>query len=383
MLYGQLAQMSSMTLILLFMCNIFIVNVYSNPAPRPFEFPQEISFPNDETDDVRKCLEQDYSMPFFSQTTGQVECHQLLTQGPCGSDEWFVLSYDANEKDDDLPQAICKKQVCDPIGNVQRVVFNGTCTNVTSSTECESTNMAILVNPFGEGECGCKERFIEWVSPEAINLSGNRQCYQEYLQGPCESGQQLVPNENEESIISENKLPPSAVIFGFSQILSNDEDDIDVAESICEESDCDKEGFLRLKTGECVEPNSCPVESILVSSTEFSKKGTSKEVKFQNEETNNLTCCLSDSELAIVNKVLSQDNNAVENVCDTIKISSRSALVTIPESCPRGQTITHDGECKHVRIWRSRPRRSSNRNNRIRQMMRYVRALRRPSPTSG
>jgi len=125
----------------------------------------------------------------------------------------------------------------------------------------------------------------------------------------------------------------------------------------------------------------------------------------------NLTtsCCLSDEEFGFRKYVATTQNKLntygqkvkellLQNACtdithlDTLVVRSfhllggetyhdwRSALVTIPESCPRGQTITHDGECKLVRIWRTRPRRSANSSSRIRQMMRYVRALRRQRP---
>ena len=34
----------------------------------------------------------------------------------------------------------------------ERVMFNGVCTNVTSSKECKDVNMLVLINPFGEGK---------------------------------------------------------------------------------------------------------------------------------------------------------------------------------------------------------------------------------------
>jgi hypothetical protein len=197
-----------------------------------------------------------------------------------------------------------------------------------------------------------------------------------------------------ELIVSVNKRPLQIpVFFGLSptQITIKD-DDTDISGSICIPSDCEKEGFVRLKTGECVKPTkSCQSDETLVVSTEFSSNIKDSEINFQKENSAVTTCCLSDADLIHRKKVISQlkgtklEEELKKNACLDLGRSDlvdptlvgRSALVTIPESCPRGQTITHDGECKHVRIWRSRPRRHSNTNNRIRQMMRYVRALRR------
>jgi hypothetical protein len=234
------------------------------------------------------------------------------------------------------------------------------------------------------GECNCKDKFIEW---HPNGDSECKKCYQEYLQGPCESGYQLVPKQDVELSVNVNNRPLNIpVFFGIppTQIAIKDED-TDLSGSICIPSDCEEEGFIRLKTGECVEPKSCQKDETLGLSTEFSNNMFSTEIKFHQEISELATCCFSDYELAYRKKIISQHNGTTiaellkENACADLDVGlvGRSALVTIPESCPTGQTITHDGECKHVRIWRSRPRRNTNSNTRIRQMMRYVRALRR------
>ena len=62
---------SKMAIAILFIYNLYIATVSSNPLPQ-FFFPKEVSFPDDETNDVRKCLNEDYSMPFFDFLTQQV-----------------------------------------------------------------------------------------------------------------------------------------------------------------------------------------------------------------------------------------------------------------------------------------------------------------------
>ena len=176
---------------------------------------------------------------------------------------------------------------------------------------------------------------------------------------------------------------------------------------MCVPSDCEGKGQVRSKNGECIKPQSCSKDQILITSTEFTNK--LGDVRPSNDN-DTVSCCLSDDDYGFRKYVTSTsaenlndygkrakeiilENSCVNNThLDELiprsflllgineEIRLLSALVTIPESCPRGQTITHDGECKLVRIWRTRPRRSSNSSNRIRQMMRYVRALRRQRP---
>ena len=190
--------------------------------------------------------------------------------------------------------------------------------------------------------------------------------------------------------ITVNKRPlEKPVFFGTRPTqITFDDDDRDFLGSICIPSDCEKEGFVRLKNRKCLKPKSCKEDETFVFSTEFSNNINGTEIKFQEEDSQITTCCLTNDELIRRKRILSQskNNEILKTIKDTLKknacaelLQVRSALVTIPESCPRGQTITHDGECKYVRVWKSRPKRNVNTNNRIRQMMRYIRALRRRS----
>ena len=188
-----------------------------------------------------------------------------------------------------------------------------------------------------------------------------------------------MSKEEEELRIVNNQKPP-ALLFGELSFPGSAkvDDEIKSSGSICIRSDCEKEGYVRLQSGQCVNATLCPLNTTLVLANEFSnnKNQTAVGFNFPKEEK---TCCLDDHDLALIHDSIEQGIN-VEDAC-IFRFSPRSALVTIPESCPRGQTMTHDGECKDVRVWRSRPRRSANSNNRIRQMMRYVRSLRKPPPT--
>ena len=57
----------------------------------------------------------------------------------------------------ELPTARCIDRECEPISipgknsTQETVMFNGKCTNVASSSECEKDNTVVLVNPFGKG----------------------------------------------------------------------------------------------------------------------------------------------------------------------------------------------------------------------------------------
>ena len=47
--------------------------------------------------------------------------------------------------------------------------------------------MELRKNLYGEAECNCKDEYLR-----LYNSTGNLNCYQEYLQGPCKNGQQLI-----------------------------------------------------------------------------------------------------------------------------------------------------------------------------------------------
>ena len=262
---------------------------------------------------------------------------------------------------------------------------------------------------FLSGECTCKDQFTEWNPSRDGDFSSEIKCYQEYLQGPCSSGHQLIPKEDVEITVQVNHRElQTPVWLGTNpcQITHREEAKNDLG-SMCIPSDCEEKGQVRLKSGECIKPQSCSKDKILVTSTEFTNETDDVGPRIEKDT---VSCCLSDDDYGFRKYVTSTSAEnlnpygkkvkeiIIENSCgnythlDALKTRSflslgtneeirvLSALVTIPESCPRGQTITHDGECKLVRIWRTRPRRSTNSSNRIRQMMRYVRALRRQRP---
>merc|ERR1712223_127290 len=396
--------------------------ILSSPVPE-FEFPKSgISFStsdeNDEYKDISRCLnEEDYSMPYFDPKTRQFPCYKLLTQGPCDVGQLFVLDEEIRfSNNNELPTTKCIDRECDPIPVVhengrtstqETVMFNGKCTNVTSSDECVGDHEVVFVNPFGEGECGCKDGFTKWNSKDGVEFSKDSKCYQEYLQGPCNNGYQLTPKEDIELMVTvNNRTLETPVWFSLSDNqVSRRENALNDFGSLCIPSDCAKEGYVRLKSEKCIKPAKCNANETMILSTFHGAKDI--------DEREPTSCCVTDEEIHFrryvfsehldnftdyetkVKEVLQRDACADYHYLDTQaefglnfgerfgefrELRIKSALVTIPESCPRGQTITHDGECKHVRIWRSRPRRSSNSASRIRQMMRYVRALKRQRP---
>lgn len=72
---------TSLTLILLFIYTSNNVNVVANPVPPTLVFPEDVKFPDEDRDNVRKCLEEDYSMPYYNKTNGQVIfqiCFQII-----------------------------------------------------------------------------------------------------------------------------------------------------------------------------------------------------------------------------------------------------------------------------------------------------------------
>ena len=63
---------TSLTIIILFVYTTYNVNVVSSPAPQTVGFPKDVNFPDEETENVKRCLEEDYSMPYYNSVTGQV-----------------------------------------------------------------------------------------------------------------------------------------------------------------------------------------------------------------------------------------------------------------------------------------------------------------------
>merc|ERR1712038_358245 len=227
-------------------------------------------------------------MPQFNRATGKFQCYQLLTQGPCDEGEWFVLDEEVrfpkkDGKAEALPTAICKLKECDSveieringtIWNITQVMFNGKCTPVTSSEECDGDHKVVLVNPFGEGECGCKDSFTEWNSEGEVEFSNEAKCHQEYLQGPCDSGHQLIPKEDVKITIEVNHRKLETSLWFASDpckfiLRENAENDFG---SMCVPSDCKETGQIRSKHGECIIPEVCLINQTLITSAEFTKK---------------------------------------------------------------------------------------------------------------
>ena len=84
----QSQNFSNILISALFISHLYISVIYSSPLPQPqFHFPEnavtfseskneKLSFSgsngNDEYKDVQGCLDDDYSMPYFNRTTGEV-----------------------------------------------------------------------------------------------------------------------------------------------------------------------------------------------------------------------------------------------------------------------------------------------------------------------
>ena len=61
----------------LFICNLYISTIFASPVPQFFFPTNDVDFPNDELQDVRRCLDEDYSMPAFNRRTGKVTINVL------------------------------------------------------------------------------------------------------------------------------------------------------------------------------------------------------------------------------------------------------------------------------------------------------------------
>jgi len=113
-----------------------------------------------------------------------LECYPLLSQGPCETGSWFIL--DKNQPN----KAICAEELC-TTDNIHHVFYNGKCQDSHEIDMC-GPRKELLTNDFGEGECYCMEGFLPYIEKnESVS------CYQEFLQGPCDQGQQYTfPDED-------------------------------------------------------------------------------------------------------------------------------------------------------------------------------------------
>ena len=63
---------SSQTVYVSIIETLFISVLLASPTPQFFFPTNDVNFQNDEYQDVNKCLDDDYSMPYFNPSTGQV-----------------------------------------------------------------------------------------------------------------------------------------------------------------------------------------------------------------------------------------------------------------------------------------------------------------------
>eukprot|EP00092_Neocalanus_flemingeri_P008052 GFUD01008690.1.p1 GENE.GFUD01008690.1~~GFUD01008690.1.p1 ORF type:complete len:1006 (-),score=224.49 GFUD01008690.1:142-3159(-) len=123
-------------------------------------------------------------------------CYPLATTGPCGEGKWFVLDSIV----DGVPVIKCKAQKC-PGG----IWWSETCSCFRiSSLKIEDAvavptgpckpNEDILINPYGEGVCACKDMFIRHTDGECYKVGSDGPCAENktYIwdgsQGICEGG---------------------------------------------------------------------------------------------------------------------------------------------------------------------------------------------------
>lgn len=134
------------------------------------------------TPEEQRCMEKEQVW-----WPGTGSCHSLLTQGPCGEEEWLVVEQGG-------ARVVCSPRPCpcspgapelcevevegppDPRGRWGRC-------RVASAAAQEGLCQAgeqLLVNPYGLGECGCITSPPHAVYPE------DGRCYPVYSQGPCQ-----------------------------------------------------------------------------------------------------------------------------------------------------------------------------------------------------
>jgi len=105
-----------------------------------------------------------------------------LSQGPCKDGEWLVL--DKTVHLDLSLEGSVGKCVPMPCEDMQNLIpdASGECQSVNDGSNCNGDNMEMLINPYGIGECNCKEGFLPWNNGTADEV---KKCYNQYSQGPC------------------------------------------------------------------------------------------------------------------------------------------------------------------------------------------------------
>jgi len=122
------------------------------------------------------------------------QCYDLLSAGPCDSEEWLVLQVEESDGSaDPHHRVVCKLRNC-PC-DAARPEFcevemrEGPCrcrVALAAAQEgvCESGEQ-LLLDPYGFGVCGCL------VTPPHSTWPADGKCYPLYTQGPCAKGYQL------------------------------------------------------------------------------------------------------------------------------------------------------------------------------------------------
>lgn len=129
---------------------------------------------------------------------GDGQCYSLLSQGPCGHQEWLVLARSSDSVGVECRHRPCP---CDPAAPYlcEVELEDGPCQCKVALAAAQDglcdVREQLLVNPYGFGECGCI------TSPPHTSWPGDGRCYPVHSQGPCEQGFILT--------ISDSSLEPS------------------------------------------------------------------------------------------------------------------------------------------------------------------------------
>jgi len=133
---------------------------------------------------INECTGKD-EMPFYNRTLKNYECYPLLSQEPCepGFPGLFWIKISQIKPSAEEP--------CTPEYDIDHVFYNGKCQDHHNIKICP-LRQELMTNAFGEGECYCIEGFLPYIEKnESVS------CYQEFLQGPCDQGQQYTfPDED-------------------------------------------------------------------------------------------------------------------------------------------------------------------------------------------
>jgi len=125
------------------------------------------------------------------------QCYDLLSAGPCGSEQWLVLEKDPEDSSDDdqhvQHRVVCKQRACPcdaarpEFCEVEMREGSCKCRVALAAAQdgvCDAGEQ-LLLDPYGFGVCGCI------VSPPHSTWPADGKCYPLYTQGPCAKGYQL------------------------------------------------------------------------------------------------------------------------------------------------------------------------------------------------